>query len=393
MHPELFTIPGIAHTIKSYGFALMIGFLTAVWFAMRRSLRVKANPDIVLNLSFVSLICGVAGARLFFVIHYWQVSFARQTNHFLAIIDLREGGLEFLGGLLGAFGGIIIYLALKKESIRLYLDILAPGAMWGLAFGRIGCFLNGCCFGGLCDAPWAVSFPFGSPAHVKQWENRQVHVPAELVNTASTPVSVVSAAVLNMSDQQRRRPERRVADLEKSLATAKASDPTGKDTRKLEAELAAAKKSLEKFKRDKRLRELDNAQLYPSRVNPARRTSVSELEQLAAIARSLPVHPTQLYSAIHAFLLSGLLSALFYRRKRHGMVIGVMFLFYPVARVILETIRIDNPHDTAGLTVSQFLGLVIFFSAAAYLFVLYRYLPERSRYAVAYVPPQEPDDK
>ena len=385
MHPELFTIPGLT-TIKSYGFCLMVGFLTAVWFAMRRAMRVKANPDMVLNLAFICLLCGVGGARIFFVIHYWQVDFAKRANPLLAIIDLRAGGLEFIGGLLGAFVGLAVYMAIRRESLRLYLDLLAPGAMWGLAFGRMGCFLNGCCFGGVCDAPWAVTFPYGSSVYVRQWENRQVSVPAELVNAKSTPVSMVAASSLSMTDRQRREPQRLVDKLEKSLATAKATKKKAPRISELEGELAKAKKHLQTFRQDNRLATLEYAQRYPSRENPKRKTSVSELQRLAGQTRSQPVHPTQLYSVVHGFLLSGLLSAVFYRRKRHGVVVGLMFLLYPIARVVLEFIRVDNPHDTVGLTISQFISLLMFVSAAAYLFVLYRFMPERSRFAVAYQP-------
>jgi len=327
------------------------------------------------------------------VVHYWHVEFAGHHNPLLAIIDLRRGGLEFLGGRLGGAGGIALYLLVKKESVRLYLDILAPGLMWGLAIGRIGCFLNGCCFGGPCDLPWGVQFPYGSNPYIWQWENRQIRVPAELINSTSRPVSLLGAAALNMSDDRRRGPKRRVEDIEKQLAAATASDPDSETTRQLQASLASAKRKLEKFKRENWLGVLEKAQLYPSRMNPGRRTSVSELQQLAQNHPSLPVNPTQLYSSIHAFLLAGLLSTVFYRRTRHGVVVGLLFLLYPIARVILESIRVDNPHDTAGLTISQFVSLVMFVGGAAYLYVLYRFMPQRSPRVVAYIPPEETNDK
>ncbi len=148
MHPELITLPG-GFTIKMYGFFLMVGFLSAVWLAMRRAARVRVDADRVLDLSFLLLLAGVAGARLFYVVHYWQSQFADRPNRLLAVIDIRQGGLEFIGGLLGALFVLAAYLLIKKQSIRLFLDILAPSLMWGVAFGRIGCYLNGCCLVGL----------------------------------------------------------------------------------------------------------------------------------------------------------------------------------------------------------------------------------------------------
>ena len=81
-------------------------------------------------------------------------------------------------------------------------------------------------------------------------------------------------------------------------------------------------------------------------------------------------------------ILSGLLSAIFYQRKRHGVVIGLVFVTYPIARVLLELIRADNPHDAMGLTTSQFISIALFAGGAIYLFVLYKFLPERAAVTV-----------
>jgi len=391
MHPELFRLPVFGITVKTYGLFLVVGFLSAVWLAMRRAERVKASPDRVLDVSFLALIFGVAGARLFYVVHYWKSQFADSPNPILAVVDIRQGGLEFLGGLLGAMLAIVIYLLMAKESVRLYLDILAPGAMWGLAFGRLGCYFNGCCFGGACAVaaaggpqyPWGVQFPYGSPAHQKAWEDRQVTVPAELINTRTMPASLLWPASLSVPIEVREGPKRQVERLEKALADATASDPDAAQVAKIERELQAAKKALQAVRQEHHLDDLEWAQQYPSRESPGRKTSVSELERLAAQCVSPPVHPTQLYSSMHAFLLSGLLSAVFYQRKRHGVVIGLLLLLYPIGRVSLEVIRADNPHDSLGLTVSQLVALGMFVIGAVYLVILYRFMPERSAKKIA----------
>ena len=178
--------------------------------------------------------------------------------------------------------------------------------------------------------------------------------------------------------ERREGPKRQVELLKKALAKAQESEPDTPGTRELANELAKAKAALDKAYEKHRLADLDWAQKFPSRVNPARPTSVSELEDLAAGSVSLPVHPTQRYSAVNAILLSGLLSTVFYLRKRHGVVIGLMFVLYPATRMVIEMIRADNPHDMAGLTISQFVSIGMFVLGAIYLSVLYRYLPERS---------------
>lgn len=395
MHPELFTLPG-GFNIKTYGFCLMVGFLSAVWLAMRRAVRVKADPDRVLDISFLCLLFGVGGARAFYVIHYWTPQFSDAPNRFLAMIDITEGGLEFLGGFIGATIATVVYAYWKKQSLRLYLDIMAPGAMWGLAFGRLGCFFNGCCFGGVCETPlthearyeWAVRFPFASPAHWREWEERQVSVPAELIATGKDKLQpwLVPNSLLSMSVEKREGPIRKLRDLKDAWDRAKAEAPDAPETKKLEAAVDAAKKKLEA--RQKEYASLIYAQSFPSRVEPSRRTSVSELERLASQFRSLPVHPTQLYASINAFLLSAFLSALFYARKRHGVVIVMLLVLYPIQRTIEEMIRVDNPHDVGGLTVSQFVSLMLFLTGILLLVYLYKKLPQRSPYAVAVAKPE-----
>lgn len=409
MHPELFTLP-FGLTVKTYGFFLMIGFLSAVWLSMRRAERVKADPDAILNASFLALIFGVLGARLFYVMHYWDRDFADMPNAFLAVINITKGGLEFLGGFLGATLAIIIYLMIPKRissdskerrplSIRLYLDILAPAVMWGLAFGRLGCFFNGCCFGGVCATddtqaaryPWAMSFPYGSPAAIRQWEQREISFPAELIITSPTAPrpNILPASVLSMSVEERESPQRKVQASQKALDEAKSKDPQSEDTKRLEQQLTAAVKARDAHAKDHFLKALETQQRYPSREVPTRNTSVSELQALAAASASRPLHPTQLYSSINAMLLSAFFSAMFYVRKRHGVVAASVFVLYPITRFIMELIRTDNPQDTLGLTISQFVSMVMFVFGLAALFVIYKYLPERSPNAVPYVPPPE----
>ena len=404
MYPELpFTLPfGI--TIKTYGFFVMIGFLTGTWFAMKRAERVKANPDLILDAAFFALVFGMLGARLFYVIHYWKPEFAGSANPLLAAIDIRRGGLEFLGGVIGATVALLGMLWWRRASVRLYFDILAPSLMWGLALGRIGCFFNGCCFGGACLAPqasvtpepaypWAIRFPFGSPPHLKQWQERQVTVPAELIITGGiaqdfTQPQLLAADALRLSVEQREQPVRAFEQAQRAYDEAKSAGESAERLRELQEARDQAQQALVEYNAQHHLLGLALAQRYPSRGHPDRGTSVSELEDLAAQCKSLPVHPTQLYSSVNALLLFLLLNALFYVRRRHGLVFGMMLLLYPVSRAVLETIRVDNPHDSVGLTISQFFSLLLFVSAVVYLAAIYR-LPERSPLAVAYVPPPE----
>lgn len=395
MNPDLFTIPIIDWPVKSYGAMLTLGFLSGVWLSMRRAERLKADPDMILNIGFVCLLCGVGGARLFYVLHYWESSFAKQPNPLFAALNCTSGGLEYYGGLIGAVVGSVVYMAVKRVSIRMYLDILAPGAAWGLAFGRMGCLLNGCCWGGLCvDAhnhqtvPWGIQFPFSSPAEVRQWENRQLTLPAELIVTPHGGVEsfLLPKFLLDIPVEKREKPALEVRQLERDLGDLEALKASPAEIEKTKKDLERARQKLKR--NDQKMYLLNQALSLPSRHDPARRMTATELEELADQYRSLPVHPAQVYGIINALLLSWLLVELLYRRQRHGLVFATLCTVYPITRMILEMVRVDNPHDSAGLTISQAVSVGMFLFGAALLFYLYR-LPLRSPRAVAYVPPLE----
>ncbi len=164
MYPELLELPLIHLTIKSYGLMMVVGFLSAVFIIRGLSRDITPNPQHITNAALYSLIAGVAGARLFYVAHY----FNQFKGRFIEVFYIWEGGLELLGGVVLAIAVIFFYLWYHKLPVRHYLDILAIGLMLALAFGRIGCFLNGCCFGKPTNLPWAVRFPYGSFAYISQ---------------------------------------------------------------------------------------------------------------------------------------------------------------------------------------------------------------------------------
>jgi len=166
MHPELFRIPFTELTVKTYGLMMVIGFMTAVWVIRRLSRKITPDPQLITNAALYSLIAGVGGARLFYVVHYWD----KFQDDLLSIFAIWQGGLELLGGVILAVTVIVLYLVYHKLPIRQYLDILAIGLMAALAIGRIGCFCNGCCFGKPTDLAWLqwCRFPYGSDAYTSQ---------------------------------------------------------------------------------------------------------------------------------------------------------------------------------------------------------------------------------
>lgn len=142
--------------IHTYGLMLAIGFYAGWFLAARRARAFGENPDVIGNLVLLSILGGVVGAR---ILHF--ALYKRPGDTLWALFRVWEGGLVFYGGLIGAGLADLLYLRLRHLNMWRFADICAPSIAIGQAFGRIGCFLNGCCFGGpATDAfPFAVRFP------------------------------------------------------------------------------------------------------------------------------------------------------------------------------------------------------------------------------------------
>lgn len=389
MKPVLFTIPFINWDIPGYGLMMMAGFMLSIWWAARRAAKSGANPDVLLNCGFVALIAGVVGCRTMYVIHYWDQF--KYRGGFLdiawAIIDVRKGGLEFYGGFILSVICVVLWLRLvERVSLRWYFDIIAPSAALGLAIGRVGCFLNGCCFGGVCNLPWHVSFPYGSSAQHAQWREKLpgAELPKELLHTYPNGMTMpLTNDVLKVS------PER--------IAAAQAAeDKIDAQYQAAQTELATASTPADKLALERKLNGLSRKRILAKRqyaeIRANLRTYGISMEQLKALAarhRSLPVHPTQVYSTITALLVAFFLNALYWRRSRDGQVIMALFLIEPVTRWLLEVIRADNPVDTIHMfTISQFLALCMTVVGLVGLLLL-RALPARSPRAEIWEPPEE----
>ncbi len=154
MKPILFSI-GPLH-LYSYGFCIAVGLLVSLFLMKRSALREGfPGPDEVFDIAFVILVWGFLGARLFYVFQ----NFSYYMSEPLKIFAVWEGGLIFYGGAVAALVGFGLTVRRKKWPFWKTLDFLAPYGALTHAFGRIGCFLNGCCSGKICRLPWAVRFP------------------------------------------------------------------------------------------------------------------------------------------------------------------------------------------------------------------------------------------
>lgn len=175
----IWTLPRLLPVIYIYGYgmAMVCGFLAGAWLASIRAEREGINPAVIWEVGQLVLFSGVIGARLFFVAEHPQNFFGGGRSIGQVIFELANlpsGGLVLYGGVILGIGAYIAYCWQRKLSALKLADILIPSIFIGEMFGRIGCFLNGCCYGAPTGLPWAVYFPPGSVPFVAEVELGQI---------------------------------------------------------------------------------------------------------------------------------------------------------------------------------------------------------------------------
>ena len=238
--------------------AFVIGVLGPNWLNNRRAKPFPISPAGGILIFFA----GMAGAKIYWAVQYGN---AEDWHHLQFVLT---GGLVFFGGLMGGIVGGIAYLKYVKAPILPVADMVAPFMALAHGIGRIGCFLNGCCWGRLMqmNLPWGATYP-------------------------------------------------------------------------------------------------------KARYGPYRQQILDSLIS-ADDARSLPVHPTQLYETLGNVIIFILLLIIYKRHKRAGIVVLSYFILYGALRFVTEAFRGESAYSVFGLTVSQTIGLAMFVSGALTLALL-----------------------
>jgi phosphatidylglycerol:prolipoprotein diacylglycerol transferase len=159
VHPIAFHLGPL--TIHWYGVMIALAFLAGLWTAARRARRENISSEHIGDVVLWLMVGGILGARIVYVTTYWKDEFAGQPLS--EIFMIQHGGLVYYGGLIGATIAGIICNRWKKLPFWKTADVLAPSIALGNVFGRIGCLLNGCCYGRPTDLPWAIHFPSDHP--------------------------------------------------------------------------------------------------------------------------------------------------------------------------------------------------------------------------------------
>ncbi|HUT53958.1 MAG TPA: prolipoprotein diacylglyceryl transferase [bacterium] len=156
MHPVLFEIKGFK--IYTYGPIMALGFLAAFFLIYHIARRRKEDVEFYMDLYVWLILFGLLGAKLLYNIIEYQEFFA----HPIQMMNCRNGGLVWYGGVILDTLFLIWYTRRRQVPFLQVSDTLSAPAALGLAIGRWGCLMGGCCYGKPCSLPWAVVYPQGA---------------------------------------------------------------------------------------------------------------------------------------------------------------------------------------------------------------------------------------
>ena len=153
MYPEIAHF-GALH-IRSYGLALATAFLVGTWLGLKEARRFGMDEDRFLTVVLFTLVGSIFGARLLYVMEH----IADYRGQWSSVVALWQGGLTLYGGIIA--GTIVGLWMAKRQGLPVWrvADALAPSIAIGTAFGRVGCYLNGCCYGRPTQLPWGIVYP------------------------------------------------------------------------------------------------------------------------------------------------------------------------------------------------------------------------------------------
>jgi phosphatidylglycerol:prolipoprotein diacylglycerol transferase len=320
-------IPGIfpdGIPLYGYGLMLFVAFLACITVAGRLAKREGIAKEIVQDLAIWLFLGGLIGARTAFLLLQGNVKSA--WDFLTQFYRLWDGGVIFYGAAIGgviAFG-LAYFFQLRKHALSTWkvLDIVAPAVALGLCFGRIGCLLNGCCYGDVsCPHCVGIQFPMAAPARFEMVHRgyqtaagftlEEPFLPAPLVGPVVWTVEAGSPAA--------------EAGLEPGDVIREVNRTPVKDAADLNGYFANP----------------DNWRGQGWTMQLAVRKPNGNDEELTFAPMTLPIHPTQVYESISMFLLFLLLLAFYPFRRHDGEVMALLMIGYGIHRYFNEMLRAD----------------------------------------------------
>jgi len=318
--------------IRGYGVMMMLAVLSGMGIVLYRCHKIGYPAEHIFRLAIWMVVCGMLGARLFFVIqnheHFFQPE-ASLVETAKRVFDMVGGGLVVYGSMIGALLAAAFVVWKWKLPVWQTADLIAPGMALGLAIGRVGCLLNGCCWGGVCHAPLpAIEFPPGSPPYMQQFRSGEI-LEIETEPLANDPNSFRVTSVWR---------------------------GPGADIGLTEGEII----SVAQIDAD-RIRYLVGTPKASQTSLPVEGDRIGEvnvpMDKIRQSSRG--VHPTQIYSSVNALVLCLFLWFYWHVRRNDGEVMGLMLILYPISRFVLELIRNDEIGQFGTeLTISQWVSVL-----------------------------------
>jgi phosphatidylglycerol:prolipoprotein diacylglycerol transferase len=354
MRQILFEVPFIHLPLFGFGMMLLLAWYGCTWLCKRLGRRVGIAPEVFSDLIIWLFVFGILGAR---VAHFL---FEAKEASFAQFFMFWDGGLVFYGSIPGALIGFVIvdhFLHKKYGYDRWKMaDCVAPCLALGLALGRIGCLLNGCCYGEVaCQRCPAISFPLSGPP-------RAALVERGLQTTAG----------FTLDPDMQRKVDYVEPGSPAAAAGLKAGDLITNVNGKNVVRVLASGMEHFGLLHDAFLRG------WPRGLNWLTLTVTSPD---GGASRELPpfhpwtvrLHPTQIYETISMTLMLFFLLSYFPYRRADGELMVIVMFGYAIHRFLNEMLRSDNEIFANGLTLSQNTSIVVFAAAIVLAIAVYRH--------------------
>lgn len=339
---ELKNVDGqpVGLAVRGYGIMLLTGVGSAIYLAAVRASRRGIDPELIYSLAPWAFIGGIVGARLFYVIQYHDQFFVGSLAESVGnVLRFTEGGLVVYGSFIGGGLAVAYYLFRHRMPVLTFGDVIVPCMFLGVFFGRMGCLMNGCCYGGRCeDGPMSVRFPPEAKVYSDQ---------------------IASGELLGFSFDPK---TRKILEVRSGSLAADAGIQAGARLDELGSDFS----TLDQAARDM---PAEDVQMGVFVTVDGRRIRWSPQ---VLPPRSLPVRAAQVISSVSSLVLCILLCGVSLLRLRTGTVMFLGFAAYAILRFVLEWVRVDEAGQFGtALSISQWVSVVVLIGSIAGLIWLY----------------------